>query len=84
MLKNLGFSVYLSTFDHQWPILSKLPHENAPVFLSLNMGKGEEDPERAKAICLRLAEAGFRVIADVSTETCQLFHEQNLLTLAKC
>lgn len=83
MPESLGFSVYLSTFQDQWPLLSKWAHSSAPVFLSLNMGKGQGDPLEAEKICRKLYEEGFRVIADVSTETCSLFEETDLLSLAR-
>ena len=83
MAETLGFSVYLSTFRDQWPVLSSWAHRNAPVFLSLNMGKGEADCAEAERICCFLADQGFRIIADVSTETCSLFEETDLLSLAE-
>ena len=83
MPESLGFSVYLSTFERQWPNLSRWSFQNAPVFLSLNMGKGAADCGYAESVCRKLAENGFRVIADVSTETLELFHQTDLLTLAR-
>ena len=79
----LGFSVYLSTFEDQRPVFKDWGTSNAPVFLSLHMGKGAADPKEAERICHGLAERGFRIIADVSTETCELFGETDLLGLAK-
>ena len=81
MPEALGFSVYLHTFSQQWPILSRWAGKNAPVFLSLNMAKG--DPAEAERVCHTLADNGFRIIADVSTETCELFGEKDLLALGK-
>ena len=83
MADALGFSVYLSTFKEQWPVLSGWAHREAPIFLSLNMGKGDADIQEAEKICLTLHNAGFRVIADVSTETCELFGEKDLTALAQ-
>ena len=83
MADSLGFSVYLSTFKEQWPVLSGWAHRDAPIFLSLNMGKGAADLQEAEQICRSLSDAGFRVIADVSTETCELFGETDLTALAK-
>ena len=83
MADALGFSVYLATFKEQWPVLSGWAHRDAPIFLSLNMGKGAADILEAEKICLKLHEEGFRVIADVSTETCELFGETDLLALAR-
>ena len=82
MPEALGFSVYLHTFSQQWPVLQPWAFTGSPVFLSLNMGKGEADPGEAEKICHKLADHGFRVIADVSTETCKLFDETDLLKLA--
>ena len=83
MPESLGFSVYLNTFDQQWPILSRWSGKNAPVFLSLILPAESEELPRAEQICHKLANHGFRIIADVSRETCELFSEPDLVALAK-
>ncbi len=84
MLNSLGFSVYLSTFEEQWPTLRNWSGTEAPVFLSLHISE-EFDPDycrRAEEICHRLADHGFRIIADVSTKTSSQFGEPDLIRLA--
>lgn len=84
MRNSLGFSVYLSTFDAQWPTLRNWAGTDAPVFLSLHIGE-EFDADycrRAESVCHQLADHGFRVIADVSTKTSLQFGEPDLIRLA--
>ncbi len=84
MLNSLGFSVYLSTFDAQWPTLQSWAGTDAPIFLSLHISE-EFDADycrRAESVCRLLADNGFRVIADVSTKTSFLFGEPDLIRLA--
>ncbi len=84
MLDSLGFSVYLSTFDEQWPTLLNWAGTSAPVFLSLHISE-EFDADycrRAESICHLLADNGFRIIADVSTKTSSQFGEPDLIRLA--
>ena len=40
MPESLGFSVYLSTFYDQWPLLSQWAHSNAPGVSLPQYGKG--------------------------------------------
>lgn len=84
MLNSLGFSVYLSTFEQQWPTLRNWSGTEAPVFLSLHISE-EFDADycrRAEEICHQLADNGFRIIADVSTKTSFQFGEPDLTRLA--
>lgn len=84
MPDSLGFSVYLSTFDAQWPTLRRWAGTGAPVFLSLHISE-EFDPDycrRAESVCRKLADHGFRIVADVSTKTCAQFGEPDLIRLA--
>lgn len=83
MPDSLGFSVYLSTFDSQWPVLKHWAHTDAPVFLSLHMLEEETLRNRAERVCHTLAENGFRILADVSTQTVQCFREPDLIALAR-
>ena len=81
----LGYSVYLSTFDAQQPMLERSAGMDAPVFLSLHISE-EFSPDycaRAERVCLWLHEAGFRTIADVSVKTVAQFGEPDLIRLAK-
>ena len=81
----LGYSVYLSTFDAQQPMLERSAGMDAPVFLSLHISEefGPDYCTRAEAVCHWLAEAGYRIIADVSVETVAQFGEPDLVRLAK-
>lgn len=85
MRNSLGFSVYLSTFDAQWPILRGWAGTEAPVFLSLHISEEFNDDycQRAETICHQLSDNGFRIITDVSTKTSAQFGEPDLIRLAK-
>lgn len=84
MPKSLGFSLYLSSFESQWPSISKWAGTGAPVFLSLHISEEFDDTycRRAEEICRRLADHGFRIIADVSEKTVAQFGEPDLFRLA--
>ena len=58
---------------------------DAPVFLSLHISEefGPDYCTRAEAVCHWLAEAGYRIIADVSVKTVAQFGEPDLVRLAK-
>lgn len=81
----LGVSVYLSTFESQKDFLNKGAHEAATVFTSLHISEEftNDYPQRARAMCLWLAEKGYRVMADVSPKTMEVFGRDNLVELAK-
>ena len=82
MPDSLGFSVYLSTFSEQWPTLRRLAGTGAPVFLSLHITEEADLCVKAEQICHTLADHGFRIIADVSRETAEMFGEPDLVRLA--
>ncbi len=81
----LGFSLYLSTFAAQWPTLGGWAGTGAPVFLSLHISEEFDDTycRRAEEACHKLAENGFRIIADVSVKTLAQFGCTDLVALAK-
>ena len=85
MPKTLGFSLYLSTFDRQWPTLKVWAGTGAPIFLSLHISEEFDATycQRAREICHLLAVFGFRTIADVSVKTLQQFGCESLTELAK-
>ena len=85
MHNSLGLSLYLSTFAAQCPALRGLTGTGTPVFLSLHISEefGPDYCRRAEEICHTLAEAGFRIIADVSVKTLQQFGCADLTELAK-
>ena len=85
MPKTPGFSLYLSTFEKQWPSLRAWAGTGAPIFLSLHISE-EFDPnycQRAREICHLLAVQGFRTIADVSRKTLAQFGCESLTELAQ-
>ncbi len=85
MHKTLGFSLYLSTFAAQWPTLGGWAGTGAPIFLSLHISEEFDDTfcARAEEVCRTLAEADFRIIADVSQKTLDQFGCRDLVELAK-
>ena len=85
MPKTLGFSLYLSTFDQQWPTLKVWAGTGAPIFLSLHISEEFDATycQRAREICHSLAAFGFRTIADVSVKTLQQFCCESLTELAR-
>ncbi len=84
MHNTLGFSLYLSTFAAQWPSLGSWAGTGAPVFLSLHISEEFDATfcQRAEDACHKLADAGFKTIADVSTKTLAQFGCQDLVELA--
>ena len=77
MPESLGFSVYLSSFDRARRALERGAGSAAAVFLSLHISE-EFSPDycaRAEAACRWLAQAGYRVVADVSVKTLSQFGE---------
>ena len=84
MPDSLGFSLYLSTYEKQRSNLDRWAGTGAPVFLSLHISEEFDDTycRRAEAVCHRLAEQGFRIIADVSVKTVVQFGEPDLSRLA--
>lgn len=84
MPDSLGFSVYLSSFGRARRALERGAGSAAAVFLSLHISE-EFSPDycaRAEAACRWLAQAGYRVVADVSLKTLSQFGESNLVRLA--
>ncbi len=80
-----GFSLYLSTFEAQWPTLRLWAGTGAPIFLSLHIREEFDTTycQRAREICHLLAVHGFRTIADVSVKTLEQFGCSDLTALAK-
>ena len=85
MPNTLGFSLYLSTFEHQRPALMLRAGTGAPIFLSLHISEEFDATycQRAREICHLLAVQGFRVIADVSRKTLEQFGCSDLTELAR-
>ena len=85
MPNTLGFSLYLSTYEQQQPMLKRWAGTGAPIFLSLHISEEFDATycQRAREICHSLAAFGFRTIADVSGKTLQQFGCESLTELAK-
>lgn len=85
MPKTLGFSLYLSTFEAQRPMLDFWAGTGAPIFLSLHISEEFDATycQRAREICHLLAVQGFRTIADVSVKTLKQFGCRDLTELAR-
>ena len=85
MPNTLGFSLYLSTYESQRPMLELWAGTGAPIFLSLHISEEFDATycQRAREICHSLAAFGFRTIADVSVKTLQQFGCESLTELAK-
>ena len=85
MSKTLGFSLYLSTYEQQRPMLELWAGTGAPIFLSLHISEEFDATycQRARAICHSLAAFGFRTIADVSVKTLAQFGCESLTELAR-
>ena len=85
MPNTLGFSLYLSTYEQQRPMLQLWAGTGAPIFLSLHISEEFDATycQRAREICHSLAAFGFRTIADVSVKTLQQFGCGSLPELAR-
>ncbi len=77
--------MYLSSAQAQWQGLSRWAGTGAKVFLSLHISEefSESYRQHATALCRTLADAGFRIIADVSRRTLTQFDCPDLVTLAR-
>lgn len=75
MRRGLGRSVFVSTFPRDEAGLASPPGGGAPVFTSLHIAEEFDGTyaARARAMCLRLADLGWEVVADVSKRTLDVF-----------
>jgi hypothetical protein len=81
----LGYSLYLSSFAAQCSALGGCSNPGTTVFLSLHISEEFDESycSRAEEICHKLADMGFRIIADVSKKTQAQFGCNDLVELAK-
>lgn len=79
-----GLSVYLSSFEGQREMLERWAGTGSQVFLSLHISEefGPNYPSKAREVCLFLSQRGYRVIADISRRTMEVFGETDLAGLA--
>ncbi|PKL24219.1 MAG: DUF871 domain-containing protein [Spirochaetae bacterium HGW-Spirochaetae-3] len=84
MHRGLGRSVFVSTFPRDEAGLASRPGGGDPVFTSLHIAEEFDGTfaARARAMCLRLAELGYEVVADVSKRTLDVFGESDVAELA--
>ena len=85
MDNSIGYSVFLSTFEKQKEQLVSLYKEGNFVFTSFHITEEYDNTyiQRAKDMCTFLNTCGYRIIADVSSNTLKLFQTESLLELAK-
>lgn len=85
MPDQLGFSVYLTSFEQQREELEANAGSGAPIFLSLHISEefSESYCRRAEETCRWLRGHGYRIIADVSVKTVAQFGEPDLIRLAE-
>ena len=81
----LGRSVYLSQPETVEAALAREDARDVPLFLSLHISEemNEEYCAYARQTCRKLAEKGYRMIADVSVKTCAVFQQPDLALLAR-
>lgn len=85
MPNSLGYSLYLSSYAAQCSALGGCSNTGTAVFLSLHISEefGDDYCCRVEEICHRLADRGFRIIADVSVKTLRQFGCEDLVALAQ-
>ena len=85
MPDQLGFSVYLTSFEQQREELEANAGSGAPIFLSLHISEefSESYCRRAEETCRWLRWHGYRIIADVSVKTVAQFGEPDLIRFAE-
>lgn len=71
----LGYSVFLSTFEKQKQYLEGLGKNHPLVFVSLHISEEFSDTytQDMKEMCAWLNNEGFRIVADVSSKSLELF-----------
>ncbi len=74
---DFGFSVYVSSYERQKPFLKQLAGEDVYIFTSLHIMEEAADEtdykRRAVSMLRELKSFGFKIIADISRRTLQLF-----------
>lgn len=81
----LGYSVYPSTFIENKKQLSSLFLEGSAVFTSLHISEEMDEGyvKKVEEMMDFLKKTGYKVIADVSKRSLDVFHEKDLKSLAK-
>lgn len=81
----LGYSVYPSTWIENRKQLSSLFLEGSAVFTSLHISEEMDEGyvTRVEEMMDFLKETGYKVIADVSKRSLDVFHEKDLLSLSE-
>lgn len=84
-LNDLGYCIYVSTFDKQKDFLKGLKHKSCYIFTSLHIGeeRNEQYKVQVEQMMVWLNRQGFKVIADVSKRTLAFFGEKDMISLAR-
>lgn len=84
MFSELGFSVYISQFEEQKKSLSKLFRKDAWVFTSFHISEEIDSTytQKAYSMCTYLRDIGYKIIADVSHRTLEIFDDKNFVEFA--
>lgn len=83
-MSNLSFSVYVSAFARQKPMLEQMAGTNTLVFTSFHIQEEFDDNYTAAAtkMCCWLKDAGFRIMGDVSPKTLRTFSKTSITDFA--
>lgn len=83
-MSKLGFSVYVSAFPQQQEMLEEMAGTNALIFTSFHIQEEFSDNFVAQAteMCAWLKANGFRIIADVSPKTLDIFGHTSIINFA--
>lgn len=84
-MNHLGYSVYISTFWEQKAFLERIKNKETFIFTSLHIAEevSENYIQQANEMLKWVNAQGFKVIGDVSKRTLALFHEPDMVRLAK-
>jgi len=84
MYNCLGYSVYVSNFDKIKEQLPSLYKEGSTVFTSFHVSEEYDSNyvENAEKMCSFLSDIGYKIVADVSKRTLEIFKLDNLIDFA--
>lgn len=82
---NLCFSIYVSAFEQQKPMLLAHANNDSYVFASFHISEefNEEYAEKARSMCHWLKSNGYKIIGDVSAKTLSFFGCDDIITFAQ-
>ncbi|SDC35779.1 hypothetical protein SAMN05421734_10722 [Pelagirhabdus alkalitolerans] len=84
MVKRLGLSVYISTFSKQKEMLTNFIGSESFIFTSFHIAEEVDEHyiAKAKEMCDWLNQHDFKILADVSPKTLELFEYESLVAFA--